>query len=82
MDRLYSLGGKKPNKFLTNLKSWKTSLKIIWQNTMLYNFPEGMFATNDSPVHHSISNAHENPFPTPAWGVVSGTFGKRVFFGV
>lgn len=57
------------------------SLKIIWQNRMLYNFSEGMFATNDSPVHHSISNARENPFPSPAWGVASGSFGKRVFFG-
>lgn len=81
MDRLCSLSGKKTNKFLTNLKAWKTSLKIIWQNRMLYNFPEGMFATNDSPVCHSISNARENPFPTAAWGVASGTTGKRVFFG-
>lgn len=61
--------GKKP-KFLTNVKLWKTSPKIISQNRMLlYNFPEGMFASNDSPVHHSISKAHEIPFPTPAWGV-------------
>lgn len=48
---------------------------------MPYNFPEGMFATNDLPVHHITSNACENPFPTPAWGVAPGSYGKRVFFG-
>lgn len=48
---------------------------------MPYNFPEGMLATNDSQGHAGTSSAHENPFPTPAWGAAPGSAGMRLFFG-